>query len=292
MKYSTSSMQAIANKGLRFQIVCSPSHPLNLFNSLGFMLKHFLKKIISFSGLMLLLLTASMARGSSVENLAKALAKIRGEVETLQTQLDTEKEKHGSRMTALNSQLADLSVEERRQKLSIEKLQHSIEKMSTNTKQAEQSGESLRPVLIEIMTDYKRHIQTGFPFKMDDRIKAINDLENNIANKLVDPNKAVNQAWSLIEDEIRLSKENGIYQQTIPLDGEKTLVDIAKLGTVFLFFQTRDNRVGMAKRDTDNGWKFETVDDTSDVERITGLFDSLKKQIRQGYFELPNPLRK
>ena len=70
------------------------------------------------------------------------------------------------------------------------------------------------------------------------------------------------------------------------------LVDIAKLGTVFLFFQTRDNRGGIARRSTNDDWKFETVDNTGDAERIKILFDSLKKQIRQGYFELPNPLRK
>lgn len=263
-----------------------------LFNTTGFMRKHFFKKIISFTGMVLLLLATSVARGNSLENLAKALAKIRGEVETLQTQLDTEKDKHGSRMSALTSQLADLSVEERRQKMSIEKLQHSIEKMTVNAKKAEQSGESLKPVLLAMLADYRQHIQTCFPFKPEDRIRALGDLENNVVNQLIDPNKAVNQAWSLIEDEIRLSKENGIYQQVIFLDGENVLVDIAKLGTVFLFFQTRDSRFGMAKRLSDGGWKYETVDDTNDIERIKNLFDSLKKQIRQGYFELPNPLRK
>jgi predicted RNase H-like nuclease (RuvC/YqgF family) len=243
-------------------------------------------------GLVCLFFSVPVATASSLENLAKSLARIRGEVETLQTQLDLEKEKHASKMSALNSQLADLSVEERRQKMSIEKLQYSIDKMTESAKKTEQSGENLKPVLLAVLNDYKRHIQTGFPFKMEDRIKAIEDLENNIANHLVDPNKAVNQAWSLIEDEIRLSKENGIYQQTIPLGGERILVDIAKLGTVFLFFQTRDGRVGMAKRAADGGWIFETVDNTGDAERIRNLFDSLKKQIRQGYFELPNPLRK
>jgi hypothetical protein len=228
---------------------------------------------------------------SSIENLARSLAKIRGEVETLQSQLDIEKEKHTSRMTALNSQLADLSVEERRQKLSIEKLQHSIEKLGVTAKQAEQSGEGLKPLLLAALGEYKYHIQTGFPFKMDDRVKAITDLENNLINQQVDPNKAVNQTWSLIEDEIRLSKENGIYQQTILLNGEKVLVDIAKLGTVFLFFQTKDNQSGMAKKLAAGGWKFEIVSDAGDRERIRSLFDSLKKQIRQGYFELPNPLK-
>ena len=252
---------------------------------------HWGKRIIGLGGLVLLL-SAPAATASNLENLAKSLAKMRGEVETLQTQLDLEKEKHTSKISALNSQLADLSVEERRQKLSIEKLQHSIGKLSESAKKAEQSGESLKPVLLTLLSDYKRHIQSGFPFKMEDRIKAIDDLENNIANRLIDPNKAVSQAWSLIEDEIRLSKENGIYQQTIPLNGEKVLVDIAKLGTVFLFFQTRDNQSGMARRAEDGSWKYELVDNTADMERIKNLFDSLKKQIRQGYFELPNPLKK
>ncbi|MEQ1777792.1 MAG: DUF3450 family protein [Nitrosomonas sp.] len=256
------------------------------------MLKHFWKKTQACVVVLMLMFYASAAMASSVDNLAKALAKIRGEVETLQTQLDTEKEKHGSKIVALNSQLADLSVEERRQKLSIEKLEHSIAKMTEHTKKTEQSGENLKPVLLTVLNDYKSHVQSGFPFKTQDRIKAIQDLENNLTNQLIDPNKAVSHAWSLIEDEIRLSKENGIYQQTIALDGENVLVDIAKLGTVFLLFQTRDNRGGMARRLASGEWKFETVDSTDEVERIRVLFDSLKKQIRQGYFEIPNPLRK
>jgi len=250
-------------------------------------------RIVSSSTLLIILLfLCSSSMANNLEHLAKSLAKIRGEVETLQTQLDMEKEKHSSRMAALNSQLADLSVEERRQKLSIEKLQNSLEKLTESTQKAEQSGDKLKPVLLTILSDYKSYIQVGFPFKKDDRLKAVTSLENSINNQLIDPNKAINQAWALIEDEIRLSKENGIYQQTVELNGENLLVDIAKLGTVFLFFQTRDNRSGMAKRSAEGGWKFEMTDSTSDVERIKILFDSLKKQIRQGYFEIPNPLRK
>ncbi|WP_292918065.1 DUF3450 domain-containing protein [Nitrosomonas sp.] len=249
------------------------------------------KKTLVWGGWLLFIFT-SPVMASNIENLARSLAKIRGEVETLQSQLDIDKEKHSSKMTALNSQLADLSVEDRRQKLSIEKLQQSIDKLGVVAQQAEQSGEHLKPVLLTALAEYKRHIQGGFPFKVDDRIKAIGDLENNLINQQIDPSKAVNQTWSLIEDEVRLSKENGIYQQTILLNGEKVLVDTAKLGTVFMFFQTKDNQSGMARRSKDGGWIFETVSDSADRERIRNLFDSLKKQIRQGYFELPNPLNK
>lgn len=253
------------------------------------MLKTFLKIFTVTTLTATTLLFASIGTAGKLENLAQSLAKIRGEVEALQEQLDMEKEKHSSQVTALSSQLADLSVEERRQNITIEKLQHSIEKITENSQKAELSGKKLKPILLKTLAIYKRHVQNGFPFKVADRIKAITDLENNIANDLVDPNRAVNQLWSLFEDEIRLSKENGIYQQTITLDEEKILADIAKLGTVFLYFQTKDNRTGMAKKIPGGGWKFVAVDSAKDNERIAKLFDSLKKQIRQGYFELPNP---
>lgn len=248
------------------------------------------KKIPLITSFFTALLFTSTLTASNLENLAQSLAKIRGEVEELQVQLDAEKEKHRNQMSVLSSQLADLSAEERRQIITIEKLQHSIEKISESSEKAALSGEKLKPVLLKTLAIYKRHVKKGFPFKVTDRIKAIDDLENSIKNDLVDPNRAVNQIWSLFEDEVRLSKENGIYQQTIMLDGEKILADIAKLGTVFLYFQTRDNRTGMAKKYPNDGWKFVTVDSANENERIANLFDSLKKQIRQGYFELPNPL--
>jgi len=256
------------------------------------MFKSSLENIITISGLIASIAFTPIVAGKSLDNLAKSLAKIRGEVEELQTQLDIEKERHRNQMTALSSQLADLSVEERRQKISIEKLQHSLEEITKNSNKAKQSGDSLIPVLLEILAQYKHHVLRGFPFKIEDRIKSITLLEEKITNQLIDPNKAANQAWSLIEDEIRLSKENGIYQQTILLNGEKVLADIAKLGSVFLFFQTRDNRTGIAQKLGTGNWEFKTTDSNKDIEQITILFDSLKKQIRQGYFELPNPLKK
>ncbi len=241
---------------------------------------------------LLWLVPAINVKADNIENLARSLAKLRGEVEMIQTELDAEKEKHASKIASLSSQLADLSVEERRQKTAIEKLEHTLDQLSEVSQKAEQSGEKLKPALLAALANYKHYVFSGFPFKRDDRIAAIETLEENIINQQVDPNKAVNQTWALIEDEIRLSKENGLYQQTISLEGEKILADVAKLGTVFLFFQTRDNRAGMAKQAETGEWKFEVTDASGDIEQIALLFDSLKKQIRQGYFELPNPLKK
>ncbi len=142
-----------------------------------------LKKVVAIVGFVGLGLCTPIVMGGNLDNLAKSLAKIRGEVEELQSELDAEKENHRSRMTALSSQLADLSVEERRQKVSIEKLTHSIEEITKYSAQAKQSGEQLKPVLLEILANYKQYVLNGLPFKVDDRVKAIKSLEDNIVNQ-------------------------------------------------------------------------------------------------------------
>ena len=65
------------------------------------------------------------------------------------------------------------------------------------------------------------------------------------------------------------------------------LADIAKLGAVAIYFQTRDGRSGFVARSGDD-WQYRVAESSRDRERIASLFDSLKKQISTGYFELPN----
>jgi len=233
----------------------------------------------------------SAVNADEYENLANALSKVRGEVEELQTKLDLEKENHRNQMASLASQLADLGVEERRQNINIEKLEQSLTKLQEKSQQAVASSEDLKPVLVELFTRYRIYLRNTFPFKVEDRLADINKLENQLNNGLLDPKKAVNRMWAFIEDEIRMSKENGIYQQTIELNGEKVLASIAKLGTAMMYFQTGDKRVGMAIRNQDGDWRYQETTDNEAIEQIYVLFDSLKKQIRQGYFELPNPLK-
>src|SRR5690606_29294078 len=88
------------------------------------------------------------------------------------------------------------------------------------------------------------------------------------------------------EDEFRLTRENGLFSQTISLGRERVLADVVRLGSMALYFRTQDGRVGLAQRAAD-GWRFVVEDDAADRARIDALFDALRKQIRQGWFELP-----
>jgi len=231
----------------------------------------------------------SGARAENIDNLAQALIRIRSEVEELQSQLDMEKQDHKSKMDALGSQMADLGVESRRQELTLEKLQQSLDKLKEASEAAQSGDESLIPVIIASLDQLALQIEEGLPFKLEDRLHEVESLKSQVENRVIDPKRAANRIWALIEDEIRLSRENGVYTQTIELDGQKRLADVAKLGSILLYFQTSDNRSGMVRKEN-NRWRYVEVTNTADKERIAMLFDALKKQIRQGYFELPNPL--
>lgn len=235
-------------------------------------------------------LSGGHASAGAVDNLADGLVRLRGEVEELQGQLDLEKEDHRNRMAALTSQVADLGVEERRQNVNLEKMQQALAKFNESRSEISADADSLSPVLHEAISGLYDYVAHGLPFKEEERLGVLTKLRSDLDNQLIDPKRAVNRLWAFVEDEIRLSKENGIYRQTIDLGGEKMLADVAKLGSMMLFFQTNDRRVGMAKREGNGEWHFVELNDNRSKEQIVGLFDTLKKQIRQGYFELPNPL--
>jgi len=235
------------------------------------------------------LLVAAPVYAEKFDDLAQSLIRLRGEVEELQSQLDMEKQDYKGKMDSLSSQMSDLSVENHRQKLALEKMDQAVKKLQ-EAKEAKLSGEEvLLPVVLASLENLRQIVSNGLPFKISERIAELDSLRNQLESGNLDPKRAANRIWAFIEDEVRLTRENGVYSQSIALNGKNILADVAKLGSMFVYFQTSDNQVGMAQR-KNGSWQFVELNESSDKQRINNLFDSLRKQIRQGYFELPNPL--
>ncbi|BCX82555.1 hypothetical protein MIT9_P2141 [Methylomarinovum caldicuralii] len=247
-----------------------------------------MKRSIARSFLLTLLL-ASPVWAADLDRLAERLAKLRAEVDRLQQQIEQTKSEHHQQMDALGAQLAQLEAEKRRQQLTVAKLQHELESALAKIPTNRVEDETLKPVLEQGIAALKDYIRTGLPFKTEDRLQAVAKLEGQLQSGSVPAKKLANRLWALFEDELHLTRENGLYQQIVPIDGDSALVDVAKLGMVMLYFQTPDGRYGLARRQQDGGWRFETLSGGDDQARIAKLMDSLRKQIRQGYFELPNP---
>jgi len=235
------------------------------------------------------LATVGPLYAQSADTLTERLITLRGQVDELQSELDVRREEHKNRMAFLTAQLSDLEANRDREALRVEQLRGDLDEMRAEIADAGVSSESLTPFLKNQITLLREQVRTGFPFKVKERLGELDELETQLDNGVVTAQRGVNRLWAFIEDEFRISRENAIYSQSIALGGDNVLVDVAKLGSAMMYFRTRDLRYGRAV-ETPQGWRFELLDTARDQEMVARLFDSLRKQIRQGYFELPQAL--
>lgn len=225
----------------------------------------------------------------ATEALASRLIQMRGQVDELQSELNLKREEHKNRMAYLTAQLTEMEANRDREALRISQLENELDKMREEVEAAGVSSESLTPLVLNNLYSLREQVQEGFPFKVSERLAELDDLENQLTSGVVTAHRAFNRLWAFVEDEIRISRENAIYSQSINLDGENVLVDVAKFGNAMMYFRTRGQDYGRVV-ETPSGWRFELLESAADQELVAHLFDSLRKQIRQGYFRLPNAL--
>lgn len=220
------------------------------------------------------------------DQLSENLVRLRGEVEQLNSELELLREEQRLGLQNLNAQKADLENQLQRQQLASRESAKKLAEQQQETAEAGVAGDELSPVLVESAEQLKRWMQAGLPFKTGERVADVDKFITDLKTGAIPPSRAVNRLWAFFEDEIRLTRDVAIHSQTVTVDGEAVLADVAKLGNMAMFYQTQDGKVGRAVK-VGSGWSFEPVTDEAKLEQIAQLFDSLRKQIRQGFFTLP-----
>jgi len=241
------------------------------------------------ASLLALAVATTAAAADEAADLSQSLIRLRGEVESLNNELELVREEQRTSLGSLGQQRAELEAQLNRQEQSTRELRERMARQADEAGNAGVAGDSLKPILAQALAQLRQYIQSGLPFKTDERLAALTEIETQIANGTLPPHRAANRVWAFYEDEFRITRETGLYKQTVALGGEQVLADVVKIGSMMLYFKTQDGRMGHARREP-AGWRFVVVDEAADQERIALLFDSLGKQIRQGYFELPAAL--
>ncbi len=246
---------------------------------------HSLSRLLAWGGLLLLLMANAVAQ-ETTDTLAQRLINLRGQVDDLQNELDTRREEHKNKMAYLSAQLADLDASRNQEALRVSQLQQELDEMRREIMVGGVNTGELLPFTLNQIAILGEQIAQGFPFKTRERLVELDALATELNSGAITAQRGINRLWAFIEDELRISHENAIYSQPVMINGNNVLVDIAKLGNVMMFFRTRDLQYGRAVY-TPHGWRFELLESKEDQEQVARLFDSLRKQIRQGYFELP-----
>lgn len=228
-------------------------------------------------------------RADSTEDLARRLAALRAEVEELSEDLTEAKTETRNQIQALARQKSDLQMELEREQLRLAKLREALEDKREKIVETSSEGEDMKPVFESAVAAMRGYVSASLPFRRDERLAELGKIEDQLGTGLLTYPRALARLWSFIEDELRMTRENAMFQQTIVLGDDEHLADVVRIGMVMLFFVTDDGRVGYTQK-TPQGWAFALETDSEGRKQLENLFDSFKKQIRVGLFRLPNAL--
>ncbi len=250
------------------------------------MTKHI--KIFTICMCLMILLSPVSGLADDAE-MIKSIMALRADVESLYTRIDENKEKYKAQMKSLNLQIADSDAQINRINTSIKLADQELEKIQDKIANAATDNIELRPMLKDALVLLEKNIRTGIPFKVPDRLAALEKIESDIEQETITNERALALLWASYEDNIRLTSEIGLFKQAVTIDGQNVLAQVAKIGSVMLFFATPDDRLGYVVKDN-GGYTYVTVNNKEKRESIMALFDALGKQIRTGYFRIPNAL--
>lgn len=235
------------------------------------------------------MLLSSATLLASADNMAESLMKLRSQVEQLDTQINDEKETYKANMKSLTMQKIELEAMVSREELKIKQIEKELAKVKESVQNSSKNSQNLLPIIEGAITNLIAYIQTSIPFKTNERIEALTSIQDQLKASTITPQKALSIVYNSYADEIRMTKENGIFKQTITLDGKDRLVEVARVGTAMMYFKSPNENVGYVVNNKGT-WTYTEEFNKEKQTQILGLFDAFKKQIRTGYFTLPNAL--
>jgi hypothetical protein len=234
-------------------------------------------------------LCAAPVRAERSTEMAAQIARLRSEVEDLSSRIETEKDAMTGQLRSYTAQKADLEMEVQRAEMTLDQLRDAARRRAEALDRDTRRDALLRPVLSAAIGAIRERIAAGLPFQVAERTADLDALSRQLDEGLIRVPDGVARLWDRVEDEFRLSRENGLYKQVIELDGNELLADVARVGMVMLYFQAGDGRVGSAVH-RDGRWSWQALAAKQARVQIATLFDSFKKQIRAGFFLLPAAL--
>lgn len=222
-------------------------------------------------------------------NLVDSIMSLRADVESLYSKVQENKDAHKAQMKSFAMQKADLEAQINRKETALKQVALEIENTQKEIEKVSEKNEDIKPLLLSSLDELKQQINKGLPFKLTERNADLDKIQSQLESGAITPERALSQLWASYEDALRLTKENGLFKQEILIDGKEKLGEVAKLGSIMMFFRTPDGDMGYVKKH-DGDYQYVVATKDSEQKNITALFDALKKQIRTGYFTLPNAL--
>ena len=237
----------------------------------------------------LIAIAGTSLHAQSNKEMVKSIMKLRADVEGLYSKIDENKESYKAQMKSFAMQVADNEAQINRKETALKLASAEAAKLETQIAKKGASTNDLTPMLTVAVENLEKIVRTGIPFKTEERIADLEKIKTDLKAGNITQEKALSLVWASYDDALRMTKEIGLFKQQIKLGDEEKLAKIAKIGTAMMFFMTPDDQVGYVKQN-DGKYTYVAANEEKSIAEIHALFDALQKQIRTGYFTLPNAL--
>lgn len=247
------------------------------------------RTLLSICGFLLLVSTAVSAQEplKSLKNISSELVSIRQDIDALHTEITFEKESFRDQMRSYANQKSDLDVKISRAELNNKELERELNKLAEANRLKSQAQDQVAPVVRQAIAVLQDELRDSLPFKLKERQQALDEIRSRLDTSIISPNKAANQLWAFVEDELMIGRSSGIYTDTLIVDGQEKLVKVLRIGKIAMFYQTNDGGYG-AIRKADGQWSQTAVTSADAITQLDHLFDSFNKNLRNGEFTIPN----
>jgi hypothetical protein len=216
------------------------------------------------------------------------LARLRREVETLSADLASQKEELRAGLKAIEAQKSEIQVQIRREELRLAQVEGEAATRRAELATHASRGDTLSPAVLAAIDELRGVVAGGLPLHLAERLGELDTLRGQLANGSLSPEQAAARLWAFAEDELRLSRENGLDRQVVAVGGQELLADVVHLGMVAMYFRADGGRVGLVRQRGD-AYAWELLEGSEPVHQVEVLFEKMKHGVRSGAFTLPNP---
>lgn len=223
---------------------------------------------------------------ADVTRRAQEIAELRAEVDRLDAEIRTARDLERRALGALAAQREEIAVLLRRERARVGELRARLADVDAAREAAAAGGGDLRRSVLLAADSLIVTVERGLPFRLDDRLDVLRTLRGDVTRGRVSPENAASRLWQFIEDEIRLARDVGRYRDVVEIEGERELVDVAKLGMFALYVRTADGRVAHAVT-RGGAFELERLTAPGDVGAVQTLLDALHRRVLTGEHELP-----
>lgn len=166
----------------------------------------------------------------------------------------------------------------RQQETVVEAQREELASLEDQLSRVDEIAAQVTPMLIEMIADLRLFVEADLPFKMDERMDAIEALEAAMER----PDVTAAERYRLIIEAYQREMEYGstfdTWEEEVDVNGAPTTVDMMLFGRVAYVYMTPDRRVIRRWSRDDNDWVDVTGSFREDILKSIRITDGLAQQ--------------